>query len=332
MDVHGFGSLIQSELLTPSVSVPGWYNYEVRASNFRNDLEELSKFKNEKIIIEISIKSKYNQDGIESNRLEDVQELMGFRGLNICQNFENLDLINGLSNLEVLMLHTQDHLPLNIRKKPVDLNGLTYLRHLSLPVAPEKKVKFGFFELTGLEYLSIPHFDQNDLQYVDWISSLKNLRAISLHRPKIKSLNWLQNPMLQFLQIDYAKNLQSLSSGCAYNDLEYVDLQNCPNLTAVDRLSESEKLMLLRIWGSQKLETLSFLKGASIQCLDFYESSVADGDLSFIETLEDLKHLRFTNKRHFSYSLKDFLDKGSIEISSPSLWFDYRDNVLGHIL
>lgn len=332
MGVHDFENLIQSKLLSPSINVPGWYRYDVNASNFRQDLEELRKFKNEKIIIYMGIKSKYNQDGVEPNRLEDARELMScFRGLNICQNFENLDLISGLTNLEVLMIHTQDHLPLSKRKKSVDLNGLERLRYLTLPIAP-KKINFNFFEINGLDYLSIPHFDENDATYVNWISGQKHLRAISMHRPKMKTLDWLQSPMLRFLQIDYAKNLQSLSGGCTYNNLEHVDFQNCPNLTTVDGLSESKNLMLLRIWGSLKLETLSFLKGSSIQCLDFYESNVEDGDLSFIQTLKDLKHLRFTNKRHFSHSLKDYLDKESVKVSTPSIWCDYEDKVLGHFM
>lgn len=309
--------LFHKKSFSSSEKFPGWLNYIPQKNTYRNDLKILNDYRELQIIVTLHLKTKYTPWGFESNDLRLIEGFLSFQGLNVCTHFQNLEIIEKKSNLKLLSLFgyvdSQYGLPAKLK---LDLSNLENLETLWCPVLNHKKPNINFRACKSLRFLFIPNLGNKDTSLLRDIQSLSNLRFLSLHRPTLSSLNEFSGlKQIQGLEVDYARNLDNLTGMKNWSELEFLDFQNCPNLTSIDSLKGAKNLKFLRMWNCPNILTLSPLSKLNLEGLDFFESKVLDGDLSFIKSLPDLTHLRFSNRTNYNGKLKQFLGNGEIKIS-----------------
>lgn len=305
------------ELFSPSEEFPGWLNYTPQKDTYRNDLKVLNDYRELQIIVTLHLRTKYTPRGFDSNDLRLIDELLSFQGLSICTHFQNLEIIETKNNLKLLSLfgyvNSQYGPPTELS---LDLSNLENLQTLWCPVLSHKKSKIDFHACKSLRFLFIPNLENKNTTLVRDIRSLSNLKFLSLHRPTLSSLNEFSRlKQIKGLEVDYARNLESLTGIENWSELEFLDFQNCPNLASIESLKGAKNLKYLRMWSCPNISTLSPLSKLNLEGLDFFESKLLDGDLSFIRTLSNLTYLRFSNRSNFNGKLKQFLDNGEIKES-----------------
>lgn len=317
-----------------SPEFPGWLNFSPKRSSHQEDLEMLNKYKDQQIVVTLHLRNKYVPWGFHKEDLSMIEGFLDFQGLRISTHFGNLSLIQAKQNLKLLCLFgyvdseygAPPELHLNLKTLP----NLILFRS---PVLANKKSKIDFGSCKSLRVLYLSSLSENKDRVLNGIHNLPNLQYLSLHRPTISSFGCLRGlAQLNMLELDYARKLNDLSDLRDWTNIELIDFHNCPNIEHVNPLKDLNRLRFLRLWGSSKLESLSCLSGMEIECLDFFESNILDGDLSFIETLNEIKHLRFSNKRHFNRKLSNYLEPSGVHLSSPSVWLEYCNRVLSSIL
>jgi len=313
---------------------PGWLSFVPKRESYLEDLEVLNKYKDLKIIVTLHLRSNYTPWGFHQDDLLMIEGLLDFQGLNISAHFENLSLIQAKRNLKLLCIF--DYVNSEYGPTPEIHLNLRALQNLSLfrpPVLANKKSKIDFGSCNSLKVLFLSSLSEKEDRVLSDLHNLPNLQYLSLHRPTFSSFGCLRGvPQLNMLEVDYARNLNDVSGLRDWKNIELIDFHNCPNIDDVESLKSAKRLRFLRFWGSRKLKSLSCLSGLKIECLDFFESNILDGDLSFIETLNELQYLRFSNKRHFNRKLSNFLELSGVRTSSPSVWSEHCDNALSSII
>lgn len=285
-----------------------WLVFTPSAKYIDRDLSLLNKYKHLKIAVTILLKGEYSPDGFNADDIDTIKKFSQFRGLRICSHFLDISYLETLTQLEYLRigglvnhdLSTNAHIDL-------DLTKLTKLEFLTLPILRHKKETYKFENCVSLKYLFLPSLNVDDSLSLKSIRHLKNLKILSMHRVKLKSLEGIGALSgLEYLEIDYTKNLADISDLSKCSSLIGLEFQNCPNLKNVSVLGELKKFRILQLWNCQNIESLKCLNHSDIEYLNFYSSNIRDGDLSFLDNLPSSKTLRFQNKRHYNRKSKEF--------------------------
>jgi len=135
--------------------------------------------------------------------------------------------------------------------------------------------------LTKLSTLALTSRTLTSLSGIHHLKSLATLDAYSC--TKLQSIDELKNcrETLLTIVLDSCKQFRSLNPLRVLEKLRHLSINNCGALDSILPLENCKDLSLLRFWGDTKL---------------------ADGDLSFLTKLPNLKTLAFTPRRHYSHT------------------------------
>jgi hypothetical protein len=214
----------------------------------------------------------------------------------IAWTVEDASQISNLRNLRTLRLKG------GIRKG-IDFSGLSKLEVCKMGW-PDKAETI--FDCTSLTELHISEFPGSKL---DGLNKLWRLRTLILRDFK----NLVELPDLKAtvslgsLELAAMKKLVSVDGLEHLLNLRRLELNQCKkleDLSPVFRLSQLEILVLEDLADVATLKPLGDFK--RLDYLNFVGTYPKDGDLSFLDSMESLKALRFENKRQFNRKRESF--------------------------
>ncbi len=166
------------------------------------------------------------------------------------------------------------------------------------------------YKQKGVSFSSIPQSDKLLYLELNWanvkdfsgIERLPNLKRLELHSCiKLENdlgLSVLEN-MLEFLQINTSKKLQSVDEISKLRNLKTLRLNNCGPLKSLDFLRKLPHLIDFR----------------------FVDTNVLDGDLSPIIEHPTLRSVGFFNKRHYNHTRKEI--DSLLDLKSNKEYMDF---------
>ncbi len=157
------------------------------------------------------------------------------------------------------------------------------LRRIVINKLPEELLpQFG--NLLQLENISIAFSSLNKISGLPRLNSLTRLSLVMCN--SLVTLDGIEElPNLIVLWVEKAKKLTDISSLRTLNRLRTLILKDCPRISSIAPLT-----------GLQNLETVGLMQTTRIN----------DGDLLPLKTLPKLGCVRFLDRRHYTYRLKDF--------------------------
>lgn len=223
-----------------------------------------------------------------SSSINSVSKLSNLRGLHLGTFNQKLDLspIHQLTQLTCLRLSTQD-------KTPLDFRNFTELRELSIRFREDLKGVFDNKRLESLFFEALPYDDFSCFQ------QMENLRSLTPLSPKARSVGSLTLPNLRFFEVKDGRRLQCLDGIERAEQLEVVWLNHCPKVECLEPLSKLPKLRSVQLVGCN-LRTLKPIKKCrNLEEFFMWESTVADGEVSFIKDLPNIKRCDWHRKANF---------------------------------
>lgn len=161
------------------------------------------------------------------------------------------------------------------------------LRRIVVNKLPEELLP-QFRNLPQLENLSIAFSSLTKISGLPRLNSLTRLSLIMCN--SLVALDGIEDlPNLMVLWVEKAKKLTNISSLRTLNSLRTLILKDCPRINSIAPLT-----------GLQNLETVGLMQTTRIN----------DGDLLPLKTLPKLGCVRFLDRRHYTYRLKDFPQDG----------------------
>ena len=299
--------------LSRHVYFPNVYQYSMSANTFEDDLNFLDCYPDENLEADLILANEYSDFGftdLDEHAILRVAEKI--KRLSICLEFAGIKSIERLSELEHLSL--VELADTNGVPPKLDLNGLSSLRSLSLPVREKASIQINFGQLVDLEVLDFPHYRgrHNDFENFE---KFENLKILDIYKCKVENLESLSTLVnLRLLVCEYAQNLKDISALKKMKKIERLDFQNCPNLSDLKILAELPNLKVLKLMNCPSISTLSFLKNTNLEFLEFINSTVKDNDVSFINEMPNLRMFRYSNKRAYCPQRKDTLGTNTTDL------------------
>ena len=301
--------------------------YYLSEDNFEGDLDFLKNCTSYDMVASIFPKIPYSEYGFKNLSRKDIQSVLSVvKHVEISTLLENTSEILTGEHLEELNFSG----PLDAKVKHVssmhtlDLKALANLNSLGLPVNSHSSSAINFSENTSLKELRASHLKTGGLNCPSNLKNLSELRVLDLFRCKVRDFEFISHLKgLRFLEYSYSRSIRDVSVlGSLYN-LERIDFENCPNLENLEALAKLPKLRVLRLNKCRSVQSLSFLQDTGVECLEFYETSIKDNDLSFLVQMQILKIVRYSHKRSYNVPNQKTMDK---EIDSD-LWYNYTSDV-----
>lgn len=305
----------------------GWLEFTPYIETVEDDLRILKKYKDLNIVVNLRLKNDYCPSGFDYHDTELLTELSGSKGLSLCSHFTDISFVANLKQVEHLRIHgLVNHELTGNADIDLNLNDLSQLRTLYLPILRHKSENYNFQDCRGLKHLFLPTHYKAKSSFAASIGNLSNLQTLSMHRPRFKALDGIQvMEDLKYLEIDYSKNLCDLSDLAKCSNLVGLELQNCPNILDLSMLKSLRNLHVLHLWNCKNIESLKWVQDSQVEYLNFYSSNIRDGDLSFIESLPNLKVLRFQNKKHYNRKLSRYSHIPQAPSSGGLPWDFYNE-------
>lgn len=269
---------------------------------------------------------------VEFDRIEEYLDFyhnnkdIHFRiALHPSQNKECLDFLSDFKNLKdvsfskyfsqdidlsnFLKINSIEKLRLHKLNKPIDLSNLIKLKYLDIEWS--KNIE-GLRNCKELVQLVLWHFNPKSKGFSD-IYDIPNLQHLTLYHSNIQNLNGITKfNKLKILELDYMKNLIDVSSLIHLKShLKELILDHCKKVKDFSILTELKNLTLLGFCHCGDIPDIKFIKYLkNLEILAFESTNIIDGDLSSCLELTKLKHIGFSNKRHYSHKsdeLKSFI-------------------------
>jgi len=248
-------------------------------------IEELSKQNIEIVRLSVSL-------GWKVESIDTLLSEMQLKGLEIYTWGEKLDisLVSNQTRLELLSI---DFVP----SKKVNLESFVYLKQLF--VSDCTKVT-GFNSLSKLESVNIDKYPYEDL---DFLSGLKNLKKLALTSKKLTSLSSISNlKNLEKVDLFKCSYLQEVNGLAALLNLTILEINNCKSISKIETLPISLSRLIIEDCG--ELENCRFIE--DLEMLEDFcfigNSLFANGDLSPIVNLGQLKKIAIADKKHYSHT------------------------------
>jgi hypothetical protein len=186
----------------------------------------------------------------------------------------------------------------------IDLAELPNLRGLSCSWS---QVADTIHEAAAIDDLYLGSYDPIDLTPLAHLTSLRSLRMKD--RPAIRSLDGVESlPWLAHLGI-YLAPLEDTGALARLASPVLTELRfgSCKRLGSLSNLRGLIGLRLLEVSNAGAIESLGPIAGAQqLAVLYLYESTnIADGDLSSLLGLRQLRDLRMMNRRHYAPSVQE---------------------------
>lgn len=157
-----------------------------------------------------------------------------------------------------------------------------------------------------LEHLGLDYFTGSDFAI---FRKLKALRSIGFGFTRLGSLIGIEQfPDLRWLSLGPVNRMETLDYLDACAKLEYLSIDQAMKLKTIDAVAYLWNLQELCFKACPKIESLRSLRGlANLEYFGLLETtSIADGDLSVLNLLPQLKHASIRDRRHYSHKNADF--------------------------
>jgi hypothetical protein len=178
----------------------------------------------------------------------------------------------------------------------VDLEALPHLTSLA---AGWQQVRDSIESAVGLRYLSLQHYDERDLATLAHLEELRELRL--LRAPALSSLSGTSClARLRVLSLRRVFMLPDLDGVEQMTMLEELELEGCTSITNLDPISMLSRLRVLYVNDCGKIDSLAPVADLNLEVfLGWGTTNIADGDLSPVERLPNLKTFRMKSRRHY---------------------------------
>jgi Leucine-rich repeat (LRR) protein len=227
--------------------------------------------------------------------LEDIgflREVPSLRGLVVGPSLRPID-ITGIEDLSELRF-----LQLSDNRQELDLGRFPHLRefrgdwHRKLRIPEHSELRA--LHLGGYKPKS------KDLRE---LAELPRLEELDLVKSSIETLVGIDSlPALRKLELSYMRNLTTFESAALLPALEWLACERCPKIVDYSCLARAQKLRRVQLNSCAMIASLSFVRDMkALEHLRFVGTDVEDGDMS---PLLRLQRVAFTDKRHFSHTLK----------------------------
>ncbi len=218
---------------------------------------------------------------------------------------ENLNITSwGIKSYEVLQeLKCLRSLSIEEPEFLVDLRYNKSLEELAIVV---NKNVVGFEQLTNLKKLRVWKYNPKSKSLSE-LGGLNFLQELQITDSSIESfsgcesLTHLKNMQLNYLKkMCYIDELEKIN-----NNLRILEFNSCKKLINHDYVSYLSNLEKLAFNECSDIQTIDFIrKMKNLKSFVFMKTNVCDGKL---ECCKDLEYVAFTNKKHFSHKLRDFM-------------------------
>jgi hypothetical protein len=131
----------------------------------------------------------------------------------------------------------------------------------------------------------------------------RSLKSLHLALGTAKSLVGIENfVQLERCNLFHCYGLREIATVAALSHLAFLHIDHCRNITDIDALKACRALRTLRLNSCGDIPSISFVgEMPDLEEFRFVKTNVLDGDMS---PCLSLKECAFSNKRHFSHSLK----------------------------
>lgn len=187
-----------------------------------------------------------------------VEKFNNVKNLDIGNKFggeRNNSFIYDLPNLEglVISLYRDSDFILDCSKLPKSLYSLNISTW-----SKKKIINIEALNNTNLEHLYISDFDEKDLSV---ISTLTNLKSLSITRSKIKLLKGIENLInLEYLSLGAVRSLEDISDIVACKKLKRIDFDICWKLQDFSPIGELKEMEILELQDCKSLASIKFVE------------------------------------------------------------------------
>ena len=226
-----------------------------------------------------------------------LRELPSLERLSLCVNGpDDWSALYQLSNLRILELQ-------HVSRK-VEFTRMPQLEDVFC------NWKAGLFkslcDCEWLTSLALDYFTGLDFHI---FRKLKALRQIGFGFVGVESLAGMEHfPELRRLVLGPVNRLETLEHLDNCEELEYVGIDKAKKLRNIDAIGHLRNLQELFFKACPKLESLRSLR--SLPNLEYFglleTTTVADGDLSVLESLPKLRHVSIRDRKHYTHGDVDF--------------------------
>ncbi|MBA2750433.1 MAG: hypothetical protein H0U45_17315 [Tatlockia sp.] len=235
--------------------------------------------------------------GWKGKNLSFLSELPHLKAFSIIDwNISDISQIHTLHSLKKLEISTYCKTEINFEEFPS-------IEECSLEWRAKAK---SIFNCKSLKKLFVNHYSgRNTFKF----SHLVELESLSIANAPGKTLDGLSSlRKLKFLGLYNLKKLKSLSGIESLTLLEELEVNGCWSLPSITEVSYLLNLKKLQLCDDRSLESIKPLaKLNKLESFLFYESTdVVDGDLSPLMKLDNLSHLSFQERPHYSHRKMDF--------------------------
>lgn len=238
----------------------------------------------------------------EEDGLEFLREVPDLRGLVLnAGDIRDLAPIEELRQLETLTLNTPKRPRLNL-----DFGAFPNLRSLAMYWNRGFESVFGCRTLERLFVFDPPDTDLDRFADIDSLARLE----LSEGRKLNETAGIERFPDLKFFGLYFQAGLQALTGLSHAVTLEELAIESCKKLMAIDEVSGLTRLRRLKLADCGAIASLKPL--AKLSDLDSFlaweSTNVADGDLSVLLRLPNLRDVALMSRRHYQPSVKEVED------------------------
>jgi hypothetical protein len=229
--------------------------------------------------------------GWQGTDLSFLAQLTELRGIEIyAWDIRDASVISKLSTLRLVGLQA------DLRTR-IDL---ALLPALEVVKATWKKAIDSVFACKTLRYLNLVNYPAADLSSVAGMTSLTRLALTSRHLSSLQGLAALAS--LKSFDLDACPKLESISGLDACKDIEHLEITSSKAFRDASPIAALRSLNRLRLDDCGEITTLEPLRSCqALEYLSFVGTTrIADGDLSFIDSLPRLRHVQFAPRRHYN--------------------------------
>jgi hypothetical protein len=214
----------------------------------------------------------------------------------ISYTITDLSPVNHLVNLRYLGIGNRKYYGLDVKSLPhLETCGLGWQPSLT-----------SLFECVWLKDLGLDEYKGHSIPQLANLRSLVRLVLGNSALQDISSLIELHS--LYELRLQNMRKLSDLSPLLECPSIVSLSLQGSRHFTSLDSLSNLTKLRRIDFSSCGSIDSLAPLR--NIQTLEnviFYDdTTIADGDLSSLDELPNLKYVAFRNRRHYNRKMDDY--------------------------
>lgn len=209
---------------------------------------------------------------------------------------DRIDSIGALHELRKLRLITYS-------KSPIDFHSFPYLKECYFEWIKDSN---SLFEKSSLEKLFINNYPGKDSSVFNGLTQLIELKIMNSRLEEVEGLSSMLN--LLYLRLTKLSRINSLKGIESSRLLREVFIQKCTKVDDISHLFELTALKKLSILDMGNIVSLKGIERLSdLEELYFYGStSIADGDISPLCEMQDLRRVYFTDREHYSHKEEFF--------------------------